>query len=661
MSETSKILVVGAGHAGIEAALAAARCGVETTLVTSNLDTIGAMPCNPSIGGQGKGQLVREIDSLGGEMGAAADETSLQGRMLNTRKGLAVQAARVQSDKEAYHRRMRGALLGMPNLRLVQGQVCDMIFSGRTVSGITTAAGEKWETDVLILAPGTFLRGLIHIGPTRFSAGRAGEPASIGLGNSLESAGLPLLRFKTGTPPRIDRRSIRFDDLERQEDEPSTPGFSLRSGPRKARSRLPCFLTRTNRETHDVIRTHLHESALISGQIKGTGPRYCPSIEDKVVKFPDKESHKVFLEPEGEEFSEIYLQGMSTSLPEAVQELYVRTLPGLENARISRPGYAVEYDIVDPADLWPTMVSRRFDNLFLAGQVNGTSGYEEAAAQGILAGINAAALAQGKPPLILAPESSFIGLMVHEITTRGIQEPYRIFTSRSPNRLNLRMSNAEQRLAEIGEKSGSLSHETARELREREKRISTLQQRMDSTTVDLRELEATVNLGRSTTVDLRELEGTPNGAKSTNVGLPEQGEIVPVSTLSRSGSGRISLSQFLKRPDVTVDRLVRFLPEISGLDPLARMELESRTKYSGYIAIQEREAAIHERYRGLTIPPGFLEELPTAISAEARLRIRAVKPATVGEISDLPGVRAGDLAVIITALRKLIPPARGEG
>lgn len=574
------------------------------------------MPCNPSVGGQGKGHLVREIDALGGGMGRIADETQVQARLLNTRKGLAVQAIRVQSDKEAYSRRMQKTLQAHPGLHLVQGTVTEVILEDGKAVGVRTMMGDVLRAPVIVLAPGTFLRGLIHIGLASFGAGRAGEPPAVELGACLERIGLPMRRFKTGTPPRLDASSIHVDGLERQDDERETPPFSLWSDLSRPLTRMPCFLTRTTEETHEVIRAHLHESALVAGRIVGTGPRYCPSIEDKVSKFPEKSAHKVFLEPEGADGREIYLQGMSTSLPEPVQELYVRTLPGLEDARLTRPGYAIEYDVADPNELYPTLMSSRVPNLFLAGQLNGTSGYEEAAAQGLLAGANAAAVALGKPQTVLSSRDSYLGLMIEEITTRPLTEPYRIFTSRSPWRLQLRMSNAEARLAETAYGAGLISEDRKNTLRDRQQRQEAAAEMLARRTVD--EAEASMIPGESAG---------------------------PVH-------GKTSLEQLLKRPEVRLGALTGLIPEIAELDLLSRIELEAQVKYAGYTVQQEREQDILEKFRELQVPDSLIQALPAAVSTEARHKIAAVRPGTLGELSRIPGVRAADVAAVLAALKR---------
>ena len=612
-----QIIVVGAGHAGCEAALACARAGVATLMLTINIDTVAAMPCNPSIGGQGKGQLVREIDALGGAMSVAADETSIQRRRLNTRKGIAVQANRFQSDKEAYSRRMLQAVMMQPGLNILQAMVAELYFENDRLAGVKTVAGEIWRSEAVILTPGTFLRGLIHIGEVSFAAGRAGEPPAAALGQALVDVGLPIMRFKTGTPPRVAASTINFSGLERQDQDEETPPFSLWSSPEQKLPDCPCFITRTSAETHRVIKENFGRSALMAGLITGTGARYCPSIEDKLNKFPDKDSHKVFLEPEGAYSHEYYLQGLSTSLPEDVQELYVKTLPGLENARITRPGYGIEYDIVDPIDLYPTLMSKSIKNLFLAGQINGTSGYEEAAAQGLLAGINAAAAVRNQPPLVLDANDSYLGLMVQEITTLGITEPYRVFTSRSPFRLNLRMSNAEDRLSETGFRYSVVSGQKYEAITRRQRELAELQ----------------------------------NKIESFNSSAAGYGQLLPDYALPLP-AGSATLAQLLRHPDAELIMFKDLLPEISALDRLATLEVEARIKYAGYFAQQHKEFDLKDSMRAIQIDESFFSDLPDALSKEARMKILAVRPATVESLSAIPGVRASDLTLILLKLRR---------
>lgn len=610
------VIVVGAGHAGCEAALATARQGFKTLLLTINFETIASLPCNPSIGGQGKAQLVREVDALGGEMGIIADETSIQRRRLNTRKGIAVQANRFQSDKDSYSHRMLSSLLSQENLFLLQAMVTDLVFNGLELAGIQIISGEKWYAPVVILTVGTFLRGKIHIGTKTFSAGRAGEPAADALGLALERLGLPVVRFKTGTPPRVDQASIEYEGLEEQGNDESTIPFSIWSKPSEFPTKS-CFITYTNEKTHKIIKDNFHRSALMSGLITGTGARYCPSIEDKLDKFPDKNRHKVFLEPEGHYSREVYLQGLSTSLPEDVQEEYVHSVKGLEGARITRPGYAIEYDVVDPRDLHPTLMSRSINNLFLAGQINGTSGYEEAAAQGLVAGINACAALRKGNPLFLDAETSYTGLMIQEITSLGIEEPYRIFTSRSPFRLNLRMTNAEARLAEIAFERGTISQERIEALRIREEKMRSIQ---------------------------GELEATSYSKGKFFERFPQLAQLEVGST--------VTLAQALKHPNVDLTAFSEILPEIFELDQVARLEVEARVKYSGYLAQQQKEFKLRDAMKALRLKESFYENIPVAVSHEARLKILAAKPETIGQLATIPGVRASDLALIIMHLKK---------
>ncbi|MBF0406122.1 MAG: tRNA uridine-5-carboxymethylaminomethyl(34) synthesis enzyme MnmG [Candidatus Riflebacteria bacterium] len=642
------VIVIGAGHAGCEAALASSRIGIDTLLLTINLDTVAQMPCNPSVGGQGKAHLVREIDALGGEMGIVADETCIHSRLLNTRKGLAVQAIRVQSDKLEYGKRMLRSLLSAKNLTIQQGTVAEILVENGKICGVETLAGKKYSADSVVLSAGTFLRGMIHIGSLSFPAGRAGEPPADELGNCLIKLGLPVKRFKTGTPPRILRESIDFSAMEEQAGEPLTPSFSLFSVNLPNKTLRSCFLTRTNEQTHSVIREHLHESALFSGKISGTGPRYCPSIEDKVRKFPEKNSHKTFLEPEGYDSPEIYLQGMSTSLPEKVQEEYVRTLPGCSNAKITRAGYAIEYDIVHPSMLLPSLESKIISGLFLCGQVNGTSGYEEAAAQGLLAGMNAALKCHNREPVILSSAVSYIGLLVEEIISVGLDEPYRIFTSRSQHRLNLRMSNAEERLADIAFSAGLINNERIAFYNARKLHIAEIIEVLKSTrhTYFVPD-DNSENLHEKSESKHERSEDSFENSDNLPANSENMREIQPLSKKTSC-----SLFHFLKRPEVAYSDIKNILKSIPDMDTLAEIEIEALVKYEGYIAQAEKENTLLKNGLDIPLTENILNDPPVGISSEARQKIIKAKPATIGILEKLPGIRATDVALILMHLRK---------
>ena len=651
-TETFDVVVIGAGHAGCEAALAAARVGSKTLIVTPNLDRIGFMPCNPSIGGPAKGHLVRDIDALGGEMGRAIDRTALQIRLLNTSKGPAVQSLRAQADKALYQLSMKEALETQDNLTVRQELVTDVELepvgkgNGVRVSAITTEHGNRYLAGAVVITAGTFLRGSMIAGTWSASGGRAGDVAATELSSSLTEVGMNLRRLKTGTPPRIDARSVDFDQFEQQHGSdrplyfsydgrndnlqrielpplPLYPGLSLDGW----RPQMPCYLIETNPKAHEIIAANIDRAPMYNGAIQSTGPRYCPSIEDKVVRFPDKDAHGLFLEPEGWRTTELYLQGANTSLPQDVQDAFLRTIPGMENISITRYGYAVEYDAIDASELHVTMESKRVKGLFMAGQVCGTSGYEEAAGQGLVAGINAAAHASNGEPLILRRDQSYIGVMIDDLTTQDFIEPYRMLTSRAEYRLLLRSDNAEARLTEVGHRYGLISAERREEI---SSEIETIQHRMNA---------------------LNRHHLSPN--KRTQ----EMLESVDLPHVSRSVTGL----DYLRRTDVSYDRLARAFNEsgieIEGISDWTlprylaeRTEIEAR--YASYI---EKEMAMVDRARKLEdrrIPEDTdFQSLPS-LRNEARDKLDRLRPATLGQASRIAGVTPGDVAVLMVYLER---------
>jgi len=610
-------IVVGGGHAGCEAALICARLNLNTLLLTISVETIGAMSCNPAIGGLAKGHLVKEVDIFGGEMARNIDETGLQFKILNRSKGPAVWSSRAQADMPAYRLRMKHTLEHQNHLDVKQATVDEIIIEDGKIKGIITNIGNEFLCDSLVIATGTFLKGKIFIGLNEFHAGRAWEPPADKLSESLAKAGLVIGRLKTGTTPRLDARTIDFDALEPQYGDENPIPFSFKTQNFNPPN-YPCYLTYTNEKTHNVIRSNLDKSPLYSGMIHGIGTRYCPSIEDKVVKFPDRERHQIFLEPQDANSNEIYADGLNTSLDYEVQIAYLRTIRGLEKVEIIRPGYAIEYDFVNPIQLKHTLETKKIRGLFLAGQINGTSGYEEAAAQGMVAGINAAMYLMGKEPFILGRDEAYSGVMIDDLVTRGVKEPYRIFTSRAEYRLLLREDNTHLRLAEKSYKFGLISKEHYEQIQEH-----------------IRKLNETVALFKKTFI-----MPTPLINKKL-----EEINTKPIKT-------KVNLAKILARPEVNYESLRKIIPDIPNLNDTLRQQVEIEIKYEGYINLQKQQIERFKKLENITIPSDFVYDNIPGLSAEIKTRLKEIQPTTLGQAMRIPGMTPVAIQILSIFLHK---------
>ena len=616
-TENYDVIVVGGGHAGTEAALAPARMGLKTLLLTHNVDTLGQMSCNPAIGGIGKGHLVKEVDAMGGLMAHAADKAGIQFRTLNSSKGPAVRATRAQADRVLYRQAVRIALENQPNLDIFQQEVTDILIEQDRVCGVETKMGLKFRAKSVILTAGTFLAGKIHIGLEHYEGGRAGDPAAVTLSHRLRDLNLRVDRLKTGTPPRIDARTINFDILAKQHGDAVLPVFSFMGSVSDHPQQIPCYITHTNEQTHEVIRNNLDRSPMYTGVIEGIGPRYCPSIEDKVVKFSDKPQHQIFLEPESKEMNSIYVQGFSTSMPHDIQERMIRTLPGLENCTILKYAYAIEYDAIDPLQLWPSLETKVIKNLFTAGQINGTSGYEEAAGQGLMAGINATLKVRNEAPLVLKRDEAYIGVMIDDLVTKGTKEPYRMLTSRAEYRLLIRHDNADERLYDYSHKIGLV----------KDKEYQRYQNKMKGIYDEIERLST--------------IRFTPKD---------DINEMLEQNNSSHLKEG-VSAKELITRPEITYDMMLPYIdaPELSEEQ---RRRITILIKYAGYIEKAKRQAQKQIKMEEKHIPEDIDYEDVKNLALEAKQKLSEIRPLTIGQASRISGINPADISVLLIYLKQ---------